>query len=114
MKPSFDFISVVLIAGAAQGLLLSIALITIPRGNRLANRILSLLLMLFSINISLHTLTYTRFLFRVPHLAKADAPLPFLFGPLFYFYVKALTAREFRIDKSLFSIFCLPSFAPLL
>jgi AraC-like DNA-binding protein len=105
MKPSFDFISVVLLAGAAQGMLLSLALLTIPRGNRPANRILALLLMLFAIKIALHTLAYTRHLLQLPHLAKTDAPLPFLFGPLLYLYVKALTMKEIRIGpKSLFHL----------
>ncbi len=99
MPPAFDFIAVLLLVGAAQGVLLAMALLTIPRGNRIANRILALLLILFAASITLHTLAYTRYLFKFPHLIKIAAPLPFLFGPLFYFYVKALTRREFSFDK---------------
>ncbi len=99
MQPIFDFIAVLLLAGAAQGVLQAMALLTIPRGNRMANRVLALLLILFAASITLHTLAHTRNLFEFPHLIKTAAPLPFLFGTLFYFYVKTLTRREFSFDK---------------
>jgi len=70
MQPVFDFIAVLLLTGAAQGVLLAMALLAIPRGNRMANRILALLLIFFAASITLHTLAYTRYLFEFPHLIK--------------------------------------------
>jgi hypothetical protein len=117
MHPSLDFIAVLLLAGVVQGGFLALALLTLRLGNRVANRILALLLALFAGNIILHTLAYTQYLFRFPHLAKADAPLAFLFAPLFYFYVKALTKKDFRFEATAWLHFipfvlCAVSFVP--
>ena len=100
MQPSLDFITVLLLAGVVQGGFLAVALLSLRRGNRVANRILGLLLALFAGNIILHTLAYTQYLFKFPQLAKVDAPLTFLFAPLFYFYVKALTKKDFRFETT--------------
>jgi AraC-like DNA-binding protein len=102
MQPSLDFIAVLLFAGVVQGAFLAVALLIPKRrdGNRVANRILSLLLALFAGNIILHTLAYTQYLFRFPQLAKVDAPLTFLVAPLFYFYVRALTKKDFRFEAT--------------
>jgi hypothetical protein len=78
MQSSLDFTAILLLAGAAQGVLLSAALLTLRRGSRLANRLLGLLLLLFAANITLQALAYTRHLLHFPHLAKIDAPLAFL------------------------------------
>jgi AraC-like DNA-binding protein len=99
MQPSFDFVAILLLAGAAQGVLLSLALVTMKRGNRTANRFLGILLLLFAANITLHALAYTRHLLHFPHLSKTGAPLVFLFGPLFYLYAKALTEAQFSFRK---------------
>ena len=56
MQPSLDFIAVLLLAGVVQGGFLAVALLTLRRGNRVANHILALLLALFAVNIILHTL----------------------------------------------------------
>ncbi len=34
---------------------------------------------------------------HVPHLMRIGLPVLFLFGPLFYFYVKVLTDRTVRL-----------------
>ena len=117
MQPSLDFIAVLLLAGVVQGGFLAVALFTLRRGNRVANRILGLLLALFAGNIILHTLAYSQYLFKFPQLAKIDAPLAFLFAPLFYFYVKALTKKNFRFEATTWLHFipfllCAASFVP--
>jgi AraC-like DNA-binding protein len=99
MQSSLDFTAILLLAGAAQGVLLSAALLTMRRGPRLANRLLGLLLLLFAANITLQALAYTRHLLHFPHLAKIDAPLAFLFGPLIYLYVKALTEKKSGFER---------------
>ncbi len=117
MQPSLDFIAVLLLAGVVQGGFLAVALLTLRRGNRVANHILALLLALFAANIILHTLAYTQYLFKFPHLTRTDAPLGFLFAPLFYFYVKALTKKNFRFEAIawlhfILFVFCAAAFVP--
>jgi AraC-like DNA-binding protein len=117
MQLSLDFIAVLLLAAVVQGGFLAVALITLRRGNRLANYILALLLALFAVNITLHTLAYSQYLFKFPHLARTDVPLAFLFAPLFYFYVKALTKKDFRFGTTAWLHFipfvlCAASFVP--
>lgn len=98
MKISFDFIAITLLGGAAQGLLLALALLTIPRGNRAANRILAALLFLFAVSITLQILSGSNDQLGLLNFAQMQAPLVFLCGPLFYFYVFALTRGEIRVD----------------
>jgi AraC-like DNA-binding protein len=96
--PSLSIVHTLLFVGAAQGLLLAIALFSLSRGNRTANRILAVLLFLFSMMIFFHTLA------EGSGAADQDpGPLHhgevwfFLFGPLFYLYVRALTERTFKL-----------------
>ena len=106
-----------MLIGAAHGILLGFTLLSIRRGNRLANRILALALICFAYGMAVHTLGYSRYLLRVPHLAKTEPPLLFLIGPLFYFYVRALTERQFKLHGKLWlhalpTVLCLISLLP--
>ena len=97
MNPVYIF-SILLFIGAAQGVLLSIALILNRRGNAAANRILAVLLTTFSITIFFHAAGQLRY---QSSPAVGDSWIGhvvfFLFGPLIFFYAKALTARKFRL-----------------
>ncbi len=86
-----------MLIGAAHGILLGFTLVSIRRGNRTANRILALALTCFACGMAAHTLGYSRYVLRIPHLAKTEWPLLFLVGPFFYFYVRALTERQFKL-----------------
>jgi AraC-like DNA-binding protein len=99
-----NIIMTVLFLGAAQGIVLSVVLLTLRHGHRTANRILACILMLFSINMILHTLSHTKYFFNIPHHSGLITLLFFPFGPLFYFYVKALTSRpgQFPFGKKEF------------
>ncbi|MFQ5771148.1 MAG: helix-turn-helix domain-containing protein [bacterium] len=88
MQPSFNWLAILLLVGAAHGVLLAITLLNIRRGNRVANRIFALILMVFALSIGLHTFSHTQHLFKYPHFSKIEPALVFLFGPLFYFSVK--------------------------
>jgi AraC-like DNA-binding protein len=94
-----DTISTILSLGAAQGIILSIIILTIRRGDRLANRILASILIVFSISIFLHTLSQTNSKLNLPSHEGIISILFYLIGPLIYFYVKALTIPNFVITK---------------
>ncbi len=99
MNPSFDWISILLLAGAGHGVLLAITLLNIHRGNRIANRIMAAILFIFAADMMLHTLAYTEHILYFPHLSKLEPPLTFLLAPLFYFYVRALTGDQFGFTR---------------
>jgi AraC-like DNA-binding protein len=91
-------IHTLLFIGSAQGLLLSIALLTVPRRNLTANRLLAVLLLLFTILIIMHVRADS-----LPEYAQnagsprhAEIPL-LLFGPLFFLYTRAMTQESFRL-----------------
>jgi AraC-like DNA-binding protein len=90
-------INIILFVGAAQGLLLSIALITLKRGNRTANLMLASFIILFSVILFFHSLY--EFNNPIQNNVQAENPVHDLFlafGPLFYLYVVALTNKYFR------------------
>jgi AraC-like DNA-binding protein len=104
------FLNILLFIGGAQGLLLSTALFSVRRGNRKANRILAVLLLIFSILILSHAIGHSH-----AHHPPSDGhrwmihAVFFVIAPLLFFYAKALTRYDFvlRIRDSLH---LLPSF----
>lgn len=97
-----NIIMTILFIGAAQGIVLAVVLYTLGRGHRTANRILASILLLFSINMILHALSHWQYLVDIPHHSSIIALLFLPFGPLIYFYARALTStrNRFSIDKA--------------
>ncbi len=94
-----DIITEIILLGIVQGVFLGIGLLTIRRGNRRANRLLGILMLLFSFSIS-HTVFYnTGLYYRYPHLMMLSYPVLFLFGPLLYFYVRLLMQPGYRFGR---------------
>lgn len=77
-------------AAAIQGFILAVFLFMRRSGNRLSNCILGILTAVFSIHIASYGLAYGRFLLEWPHLWGVASPLPLLFGPLIYLYLRSL------------------------
>ncbi len=97
-QPSFNMWSLLLLLAAAQGVFLALVLCTHRRGNRRANRVLALLIFLFSLRL-LETVGYwTKYLLVFPHFWLTTAALQFLFGVLLYFYAKILTTEHFKFQ----------------
>jgi AraC-like DNA-binding protein len=96
MNIHLDFISVIVFLGISQGIFLGLVLFAIKRtGNRLANRLLGFLLISVSLNIS-NEFAIQIGLFKIfPHGMQVFNTLQFLFGPLFYFYVRVLISKQF-------------------
>ncbi|MBV6646315.1 MAG: helix-turn-helix transcriptional regulator [Cyclobacteriaceae bacterium] len=86
--------SFLLVMGALQGLLLSFMMAFGKRGNLQANRILSLLIGAFSVNILIMEVLRNAYLLY-PHLLGSNFPLYYLFGPLLWWYSRQLTNSSF-------------------
>jgi AraC-like DNA-binding protein/multisubunit Na+/H+ antiporter MnhG subunit len=91
-------INILLFIGGAQGLLLSTALFSVNRGNRKANRVLAVLLLLFSSLIISHAIGHSHTHGSVSYTHRWMVHAIFLtVGPLLFFYSKALTQYDFKL-----------------
>lgn len=90
MEPSLNPWTIVILLAAAHGLLLSLFLFLHKRGNQAANRILAILIFVFSLRLLEVVAIWTKYLQVVPHLFATTAAFKYLYGPLLYFYAKAL------------------------
>jgi AraC-like DNA-binding protein len=88
---TLDWLHVIVLLGALQGLFLTAALAT-RRRNRTANRLLAALMLAFSVHLAT-TVYHAAHLERAfPHFFGIGYPLPLLYGPLVYLY--AVTAAD--------------------
>gem|GEM_PF-556605 len=92
-----DIFAAIYIMGALQGLFL-VAVLAVRKENLFSNRILALLLALFSVNLVVLFCMELGLFRQFPHLILSTTSFSFLYGPLIYFYVAALTSdiEEFR------------------
>lgn len=88
--------NIIIIIGLSQGLYLGFSLISIKSGNKKANRILSTLIFLISFHLVNTFLLNTDYYKHIPQLLIVGRPYVFLFGPIFYLYVKILTDEGFE------------------
>ena len=97
MQTNLTLLNLVILAAIIIGAFLGLSLMVVRRGNRKANRILGLLLVIISGLLSL-AFYYNRAQVAMdcPHLFSAATPIPLLFGPLLYFYVKARLHEQFE------------------
>ncbi len=92
-----DLVSTLILLGALQGAVLAVILWR-RDANRLANRLLAALVALVALMLLAGEVEAHWAYPRNPHLLGLAAPLPFLFGPLLYLYVVALTRPVTRPD----------------
>lgn len=86
----------VLYLGAAQGIILVIALF-FSRSNRKANRILALFVLILSFNCLFEASESVSFYKNFPFLIRIRWGNTLLFGPLIFLYVRALLNHRFKI-----------------
>jgi len=98
MQLSFDIFSVILLLGAAQGFFLALLLLERKR-NQAANRILALLVSLYSVYITDVAFGMMNYQQSFPHLIGMTTGLPFMFGPLHYVYVRSMISADLRLEK---------------
>lgn len=92
-----DVLDIVVLLGGSQGVGLA-AVLARRRDDRVANRLLSALVGALSLMLVLGVLGQRLGFSGQPHLLGLGAPLPFLFGPLLYLYVSALTRPAERFE----------------
>jgi AraC-like DNA-binding protein len=96
--PNIGFLAVLNLLGAAQGILLALALLT-TGGNKTANRLLAALTLTISIVVSGAVLLTSNYVFAFPHLSRLHQPFVFLAAPLLFLYLRELTARQQKFEK---------------
>jgi AraC-like DNA-binding protein len=85
-----NWLSVILLAGATQGVILSLALFTLPRGNRTGNRCLAVLIVLFALSMAWRALMNKEYGPGEARFLPIELTLILCYGPLLWFYVKAV------------------------
>lgn len=89
-QPSFDTWTIVFLIAAVQGYFIAAVLAAWKRGNRRANRLLAVLMLLFAVTLSEYVLYWTNYIFRYPHVANLSAHFPYLFGPIIGLYLRTI------------------------
>lgn len=94
-----NLIGAIALCGAMLGALLATALRLVQGRNRIANDILALFALVFAVHLLLLAplMNQHSFHFRVYPVFLTDV---FLFGPLLYLYVRAMTEPQFRLRYS--------------
>ncbi len=99
-----QFIKIVFIINsiaAIHGVFLSIILIT-KKKNQIANKILALMVLLFSIGILFPLYVSSGIYIKLWWLSPFFNSLFYSFGPLLYMYIKSLTTPQFQLSKKYF------------
>src|SRR5574337_423794 len=95
---TLDWLHIIILLGAIQGVFLAVALATKQR-NRTANCLLAAAMLAFSIHMAT-TVYHAAGLVQVyPHLFGFAYPMPFLYGPLIYLYARAAANRSRRLTR---------------
>lgn len=92
------FIQIIIYLGAIQGLLLSIFLFSI-RTNKISNRLLGILTLLWGFFLLAFALQDEGLYRKIPHLLKVIYQLLFTFFPLLYLMVKYLVTRNTKFNN---------------
>ncbi len=93
-----EIITYIFIAGVAQGLLLSLFLFR-KSENKIANRLLSLTMLLFAIDLIAEIAFVTGYIKNIPILIGLNNSLPYLYGPAIYLYATILERDEKVFNK---------------
>lgn len=99
MQASLNLLAILNLLGVAQGVLMTLALLSVKRGNKFANRILAALTITISIIVGGAILQTTNYVFVFPHLSRVHHPFVYLAGPLLFLYIGALTSGRRNLKK---------------
>ena len=96
---TLDWLHVIVLLGAIQGVFLAGVLAT-KRRNRTANRLLAAAILAFSIYLASAVYQAVGLVEVFPHFFGAAYPLPFLYGPLIYLYAVTAADRTRRLTRA--------------
>jgi len=94
METSAKLLAALNLLGVAQALLLGAALLSIKRGNRIANRYLAAFAIVLAISVGGATMASEPFILLYPHLLKVQDSVQLLGAPLLYLYVRTLITKS--------------------
>ena len=97
INPALSLLAILNLLGAAQGLLLSLALLG-ARGDKTGNRLLAALTLTISIVVSGAVLLTSDYVFVFPHLSRLHQP--FVFIRFFYFFFLLVVVAFFFLSLS--------------
>lgn len=97
MSLTLDWVQLVALLGALQGLLLTGVLI-LQRKNRTANGLLAVLIATFTIFLASTVYYSTGLVRQFPHFFGVGYLMPWVFGPLVYLYAVAASDRHRHLD----------------
>jgi hypothetical protein len=99
METSAKLLVALNLLGVAQALLLAAALLSVKRGNRIANRLLAAFVIVIAISVGGATMASDRFIILYPHLLKIQDPFYILGAPLLFLYVRTLIKGRAGLGK---------------
>lgn len=91
METSAKLLVALSFLGVAQALLLAAALLSVKRGNRIANRLLAAFVTGLAISVGGATMASEPLILLYPHLLKIQDPFHYLAAPLLFLYIRTLT-----------------------
>ena len=94
ITPEVDLFSLVFLLGAAQGMFLVLALLTLKKDAHRANRFLALFTLTFSITLIDVFLDYTKYYAAIPWTIGVIWTTNYLYGPLLLFYTYSLIKKD--------------------
>ncbi len=100
MQSQLNTWALLALSGAIYGFVFAVILFFQKRGNRGANKLLGVLVLLFSLRLAEFAGYWTNYLFKLPHFIFFTATFPFLFGVMLYLYARALTKDNFKFAKT--------------
>ena len=93
---TIGWLHIAALLGAIQGVFLA-AVLASQRRNRIANRLLAIAMVAFSIHLVSTVYYATRLEQRFPHFFGVSYPLPMIYGPLIYLYAVTASDRTRRL-----------------
>jgi AraC-like DNA-binding protein len=99
METSAKLLVALNLLGVTQALLLGAALLSVKRGNRVANRLLAAFVIVIAIGVGGATMASDRFIPLYPHLLKIQDPFYILGAPLLFLYVRTLVKGRAGFGK---------------
>ena len=96
---TLDFWAILLLFGALQGFFFAGALFLHRKGKRVSTRLLTFLLVIFSLHLIEYVIIASGFYQSIPHVIGLTLPVVFLIGPIYYLYAASLLTDEFHFAR---------------